>query len=63
MGPVRSHQDELTVPVHGEAGLLEAIQRLHDAGVAADEIALRRPTLDEVFLNLTNGRGSDARAA
>jgi ABC-2 type transport system ATP-binding protein len=38
----------------GDAQLAEALHRLHDAGVAVDGIALRRPTLDEAFLSLTH---------
>jgi ABC-2 type transport system ATP-binding protein len=42
----------------GPAALAAVIDRLADAGVGVDEIGLRRPTLDEVFLTLT---GDDAR--
>ena len=59
MGKVRVQMDEVTVPAHGQAGLAEAIRRLDDAGIAADELALRQPTLDEVFLSLTNGDGGN----
>ena len=46
--------ETITVPVDGgRASLLEAIHWLDAAGIAVDEIALRRPTLDEVFLKLT----------
>ncbi len=38
----------------GDAQLAEALHRLHDAGIAVDGIALRRPTLDEAFLSLTH---------
>ena len=31
------------------------MRRLDAVGITADELALRQPTLDEVFLNLTNG--------
>jgi len=63
MGHVRRELDEVTVPAHGETGLTEAMRRLADAGIVVDEIALRRPTLDEVFLNLTNGGGKQDAAA
>ena len=63
MGRVRRELDEVTVPAHGETGLTEAMRRLADAGIVVDEIALRRPTLDEVFLNLTNGGGKQDAAA
>ncbi|MYW70300.1 daunorubicin resistance protein DrrA family ABC transporter ATP-binding protein [Streptomyces sp. SID8379] len=35
------------------AALADAVRALRDAGVDAEDIALRRPTLDEVFLHLT----------
>jgi ABC-2 type transport system ATP-binding protein len=38
--------------------LTEAVRALADADIAAEDIALRRPTLDEVFLQLT---GADRR--
>ncbi|MEU8344537.1 ATP-binding cassette domain-containing protein [Spirillospora sp. NPDC048832] len=41
-------------PVSGRAAALtEAVRALDGAGVAAADIGLRRPTLDEVFLHLT----------
>ncbi len=33
--------------------IVEAVRRLSDAGVGVDDLALRRPTLDDVFLSLT----------
>ncbi|HVV29477.1 MAG TPA: ATP-binding cassette domain-containing protein [Mycobacteriales bacterium] len=33
--------------------IVEAVRRLDDASVQVDDIALRRPTLDDVFLSLT----------
>ncbi|WP_254811817.1 ATP-binding cassette domain-containing protein [Streptomyces cavourensis] len=45
---------KLTVPVSGGAKLLaEIIRDLDGRGVEIDDIALRRPTLDDVFLSLT----------
>jgi len=38
---------------NGEAPLTELVRTLDGAGVDAEDIALRRPTLDEVFLRLT----------
>lgn len=38
---------------HGSRDLSTVIRRLDNAGVIADDIILRRPTLDEVFLALT----------
>ena len=37
----------------GSAVLVDAIRALDSAGVGVDDIALRRPTLDDVFLTLT----------
>ena len=33
--------------------VVDALRRLDDAGVAVDDLTLRRPTLDDVFLTLT----------
>jgi oleandomycin transport system ATP-binding protein len=64
MGRVRVEFDEVSVPALGQAGLGDAMRRLEAAGIAVDEIALRAPTLDEVFLSLTNGGGNhDEEAA
>jgi oleandomycin transport system ATP-binding protein len=63
MGKVHVETDEVTVPVRGQDGLAEAMRRMSEAGITPDELALRRPTLDEVFLNLTNGGGHDEKAA
>jgi len=43
----------------GTDRLVAAARLLEDGGVAVDDIALRRPTLDEVFLALT-GQGVSA---
>nr|WP_221441632.1 ATP-binding cassette domain-containing protein [Jiangella mangrovi] len=43
------------------AALTDAVRELQAAGVAAEDIGLRRPTLDEAFLHLTGHRAeSDA---
>jgi ABC-2 type transport system ATP-binding protein len=48
----------LTVPVpDGTSALVAAVRALDEAGIAVDDIGLRHPTLDEVFLTLT---GSEA---
>jgi ABC-2 type transport system ATP-binding protein len=45
---------KVSVRVDGEAGkIMEAARRLDGAQVDADDVALRRPTLDDVFLTLT----------
>ncbi|WP_329282408.1 ATP-binding cassette domain-containing protein [Streptomyces sp. NBC_00691] len=51
---VEDHTRKLTVPVAGGAKLLaEVIRELDTVGVEIDDIGLRRPTLDDVFLSLT----------
>jgi ABC-2 type transport system ATP-binding protein len=46
--------DVVTLGVHRRAGVIvEAVRKLDDAGVGVDDITLRRPTLDDVFLALT----------
>jgi ABC-2 type transport system ATP-binding protein len=48
------HTRKVTVPAAGGAATLVAIVRdLGEAGVHIDDVALRRPTLDDVFLSLT----------
>ncbi len=44
------------------AALAGTVRALSDAGIDAEDIALRRPTLDEVFLHLTADRGDRAEA-
>jgi len=41
----------------------DVLARLDMAGVQPDEIALRRPTLDEVFFSLTGERPAVQREA
>ena len=42
------------LPVHRRSGAIaDAVRRLDDADVGVDDISLRRPTLDDVFLALT----------
>jgi ABC-2 type transport system ATP-binding protein len=44
----------LSAPVHDRvASLAEVLRGLDDRGIEAEDVALRRPTLDEVFLQLT----------
>ncbi|MEU3289127.1 ATP-binding cassette domain-containing protein [Streptomyces longwoodensis] len=51
---VEDHTRKLTVPVTGGAKLLaEVIRELDGRGIEIDDIGLRRPTLDDVFLSLT----------
>ena len=48
------HTRRLTAPVRGGAEILmQSLRELDAAGVAVLDVALRRPTLDDVFLTLT----------
>ncbi|MEU0122601.1 ATP-binding cassette domain-containing protein [Streptomyces albidoflavus] len=58
---VSEHTRKLTVPVSGGAKLLaEVIRELDVRKIEIDDIGLRRPTLDDVFISLT---GHAAQAA
>ncbi|MEU7472232.1 ATP-binding cassette domain-containing protein [Streptomyces sp. NPDC044984] len=51
---VEDHMRKITTPVSGGAKLLaEIIRDLDTEGIEIDDIGLRRPTLDDVFLSLT----------
>ncbi len=53
----------VSVPVTtGADDLVTAVQSLRAAGVAIEDIALRRPTLDDVFLTLTGHTTVEAEA-
>ncbi|WP_241268347.1 ATP-binding cassette domain-containing protein [Streptomyces chrestomyceticus] len=64
---IEQHTRKITVPVTGGAKLLaEVIRELDVRGVEIDDIGLRRPTLDDVFISLTghaaetaDGNGED----
>jgi oleandomycin transport system ATP-binding protein len=43
----------VTVRTHDRSALGHAVRRLDDEGIAVDDLALRRPSLDEVFLAVT----------
>ncbi len=46
--------DRITMPAPDGTGiLLEAVSRINAANIELDEIALRRPSLDDVFLSMT----------
>ena len=56
------HTRRLTASVRGGGGALQqALRGLDEAGIAALDVGLRRPTLDDVFLTLT-GHGADETA-
>ena len=51
----------LRMPISRRSGAIaEAVRRLGDAGVGIDDIAISRPTLDDVFLTLTGHAAEDA---
>ena len=48
------HTRKITVPAEGGAtNLVDIVRDLGEAAIAVDDVALRRPTLDDVFLSLT----------
>jgi len=54
----------LLMPVTGGAQVLtEALRRLDEASLVLDDVGLRRPTLDDVFLSLTGRLAEDEAAA
>jgi ABC-2 type transport system ATP-binding protein len=51
---VDEHTRRLTVPAHGGVQtLIQVVRDLDEVSIAIDDIGLRRPTLDDVFLSLT----------
>jgi len=51
---VEEHARRLTAPAYGGAErLVQIVRDLDEASIAIDDIGLRRPTLDDVFLTLT----------
>ena len=57
---VDRHTRRITVPaLAGAQHLVEVVRDLGDADIAIDDIGLRRPTLDDVFLALTGHAAED----
>jgi ABC-2 type transport system ATP-binding protein len=53
-GPPESDGVVVRLTVRPRSGLIvDAVRRLDEAGVDVDDVTLRRPTLDDVFLSLT----------
>jgi ABC-2 type transport system ATP-binding protein len=53
----------VSVPVRVRSGAIaDAVRRLTDEGIGVDDINLRRPTLDDVFLKLTGHAAEDSAA-
>jgi ABC-2 type transport system ATP-binding protein len=64
LGVGRASLDEgrrtLLMPISGGAQVLtEALRVLDDAQISIDDVGLRRPTLDDVFLSLTGHASED----
>jgi ABC-2 type transport system ATP-binding protein len=56
------HNRRLTIPAQGGAQrLVQVVRDLDEASIPIDDIGLRRPTLDDVFLSLT-GHSAEAPA-
>ena len=56
-------RDELVLRVpatDGVSGLRSVLDRLDSAGVAVDDLSIRRPNLDDVFFALTGSKGTDS---
>ncbi|GAA4357207.1 ATP-binding cassette domain-containing protein [Angustibacter luteus] len=54
------HTRRISVPVGtGTASLVEGLRHLDGAGIKVSDVALRRPTLDDVFLTLTGHMAED----
>jgi len=52
------------VPIRQRSGVIaQAVRRLDDVAVGIDDISVRRPTLDDVFLALTGHAAEEAPAA
>jgi len=64
-GNVDNNSGEINVPVgsDGTAILTEAVRRLDAEGIGLADIALRRPTLDDVFMTLTGHAAESAAEA
>ena len=54
---IASHGNEITISVSNGASLVSAVAlRLNEQGLAVQELTLRTPTLDDVFLHVTGVR-------
>ncbi len=53
-GPPAANEDVVSAPIRRREGIIaDAVRRLDDAGVGVEDLATRRPTLDDVFIALT----------
>ena len=58
-GPVDVHGQIISAPVTDPGALTSLVRRLDETGLLVAELALRSPSLDEVFLTLTGHRAED----
>ncbi|MDX1449448.1 MAG: daunorubicin/doxorubicin resistance ABC transporter ATP-binding protein DrrA, partial [Acidimicrobiia bacterium] len=66
VGEIQREQEarRLTVPITGGAGTLTNGLRLLDGdGIELEDVMLRRPTLDDVFLTLTGHHAEEPQEA
>ncbi len=62
-GAFDEHTRQITVAARGGAQeLVDVVTRLGQVGIAIDDVGLRRPTLDDVFLALTGRAAEDAES-
>lgn len=61
-GTIDDDAELVTVPMADTALVANAVRRLDESGVGLEHLALRRPSLDEVFLSLTGHAAEDGRA-
>ena len=60
-GSLDQHTRRVTVAARGGAQeLVDVVRRLGDARIQVDDVGLRRPTLDDVFLELTGHAAEEA---
>jgi hypothetical protein len=53
------HRGRIVLPApDGARTLTQALRRLEGAGITPEDLALRKPTLDDVFLALTGHRAT-----
>ena len=60
--PPQIDEETVRLPVEQHHGaIMEAVRRLDEAGVGVEDLGVRRPTLDDVFLSLTGHGAVDAQ--
>jgi ABC-2 type transport system ATP-binding protein len=59
-GEIVTQDGVISAPITGgSTTLIEAVRALDAQSIVVDDIALRRPTLDDVFLSLTGHSAED----